>query len=233
MGLLELKKIENFWPNFLQEKIREGEWFTLSKSSFNFFGRSAALVLVFFFATKIASRFGTHLLAAHYIMIQLWLFSSFFIDGLAVTATLLTAQYLGKKQLSSLRGITYNISLLAFSVGGGFLILFAGFGHYLWPLFSHDPKLWSIIEQFWPFIWVSQPLNALAFIADGILFGMEEFRFLRRHIWIGCLLGYLPLVVLTIWQHQYSYLLWGLILLNLYRVISGYSRISSLLRRPA
>ena len=230
LGILELQKIPGFWPQFLQEKITDGEWFVLSKNSLHFLGRSAALTLAFFSATKMASQFGTQVLAAHYIMIQLWLFSSFFIDGLAATATLLAAKYLGEGQHAQLRQMASNITLLSFLVGLLFLAFYGSLGHLLWPIFSNDSQLWSTIELFWPLIWASQPLNALAFIADGILFGMEEFNYLRKHIWIGLLLGFLPLTIFGFWQHNYRYLLLGLIALNLYRTISSYLKITALLR---
>ena len=230
LGVWQLGKIQGFWPQFLREKIRHGEWLVVSRNSLNFFGRSAALTIVFFSTTKIASQFGTHLLAAHHILLQLWLFSSFFIDGLAVTGTLLGAQYLGEGKLFALKQMIRNISLLSFGMGICFLIFYWAIGSSLWPLFSNNPNLWQTLSLFWPLIWASQPLNALAFIADGILFGMESFQYLRQQMWIGHLLTYWPLAIFSIWSNNYAALLWGLILLSGYRVISGYLKIKRALR---
>ena len=226
MGAYELNKIPHLWRRFWREKMRSSEWKSMGQNSFYFFSRSFALVIIFFSATKIASQFGTLQLAAHHITIQLWLFASFFLDGLAVTATLLGAQYMGEKSIQTLRRMIGKISLLALAVGGFFLIFYGSAGHLLWPFFSRDSSLWANIALFWPFVWASQPLNALAFIADGILFGIGDFRFLGIHMWVGGLVFYLPLALLALWQNSYGYLLGGLVALNLYRTLSGYGKLS-------
>ena len=231
LGFWQLGRAQGFWPQFLRAKIGHGEWFVFSKNSLNFFGRSAVLTLVFFSSTKIASQFGTHILAAHHILLQFWLFSSFFIDGLAVTATLLGAQYLGEGKILALKQMIRHISLASLALGVCFLILYAAIGPSLWPLFSQNPALWATLNLFWPLIWASQPLNALAFIADGILFGMESFQYLRQQMWRGHLLTYWPLAILAIFAHNYALLLWGLILLNGYRVTFGYLKIKGVLKK--
>ena len=174
-----LGKGGHFWPQFFQVRGGGGEWLVMSKNSLHFFGRSAALTAVFFSATRGAAHFGTDLLAVHHIIVQLWLFSAFFVDGLAVTATILATHYSGENHRQHLRQLVRNISLISLATGTLFLLTYVTVGPLLWPLLTSDPLLWPLLNRYWPLISISQPTNALAFIADGILFGMGAFHYLR------------------------------------------------------
>jgi len=44
-------------------------------------------------------------------------------------------------------------------------------------LFSRDPAVLVLVSALLPFVVVSQPINALAFVWDGVLFGAGGFRF--------------------------------------------------------
>ena len=229
-GLWLLGKGGHFWPQFFQVRGGSSEWLVMSKNSLHFFGRSAALTAVFFSATRGAAHFGTDLLAVHHIIVQLWLFSAFFVDGLAVTATILATHYTGENHRQHLRQLVRNIALISLATGTLFLLTYLTVGPLLWPLLTSDPLLWPLLNRYWPLVSISQPTNALAFIADGILFGMGAFHYLRRHMWLGILLTYLPLAAYSLWVQDYQYLLWGLVILNLYRLASGYHRVAQQLR---
>ena len=68
-------------------------WLHFGKNSWDVFGRSFVLTSVFFLSTRMAAKASTVQLAAHQILLQLWLFSSFFTDGVAMTGTILGAAH--------------------------------------------------------------------------------------------------------------------------------------------
>lgn len=43
-------------------------------------------------------------------------------------------------------------------------------------LFSSDPAVLHLVAALLPFVIISQPINALAFVWDGVLFGAGGFR---------------------------------------------------------
>ena len=89
-------------------------------------------------------------------------------------------------------------------------------------LFVEDQK---VLEQLyvlkWPIV-ISQVFSAVAFVFDGLIFGLNGFGFLRKHMMIGAALTYVPLAAISIWYPDLLWIWAGLVVLNLYRGISGY-----------
>ena len=61
-------------------------------------------------------------------------------------------------------------------------------------LFTNDPSLTTIIDQYWWLIVVSSPFNALVFVYDGILFGSRDYKFLRNSVAGALVLAFLPVL---------------------------------------
>ncbi|MBG08627.1 MAG: hypothetical protein CME68_07700 [Halobacteriovoraceae bacterium] len=194
------------------------------KDSLALFGRSFVLTSVFFLSTRLAANLGVNALACHQILLQIWLFVSFFVDGVAMTANILGAKLYAKKEIEKLKGMFTNLLWLGGIIGGFFLILYFFLPSLVWSLFTFDKKVIELLSHIWPLIVWSQVINCISFVYDGLLFGLGEFRFLRRHMLLGSLLTFLPL---GLWSYSNKSLMaiWlGLILLNVYRYISGYLR---------
>ena len=64
--------------------------------------RTGTLTLAFFLLMTAATRLGPMTLAAHQIMLQLWLVTSFAVDGFALTASSLEPAFSGKARSSSI-----------------------------------------------------------------------------------------------------------------------------------
>lgn len=197
------------------------EWLRFGRNSLNLFGRSAGLSLSLFLAMRVASEFGIIELAAHQIMLQVWLFASFFTDGVAISGNILGAKYWAKKQFELLEELVKNLLLMGGSIGLAFCFAYLLFSSFIQGLFTTDLSVINVLSTIWWALAISQLSNALAFTLDGILFGLERFNFLRRHMLIGVGAVFLPFA-LWAWQQESLLLLWlGLIILNLYRMISG------------
>ena len=63
----------------------------------------------------------------------------------------------------------------------------------VWSLFTFDKKVLDLLSTVWPLVVWSQIVNCLSFVYDGLLFGLGEFKFLRRHMFLGAVLTFLPL----------------------------------------
>ena len=194
------------------------------KDSLALFGRSFVLTSVFFLSTRLAANLGVNALACHQILLQIWLFVSFFVDGVAMTANILGAKFYAKREVEKLKGMFTNLLWLGGIIGGFFLILYLLLPSLVWSLFTFDKKVIELLSHIWPLIVWSQVINCISFVYDGLLFGLGEFKFLRRHMLIGSLVTFLPL---GLWSYSNKSLMaiWlGLISLNVYRYISGYLR---------
>ena len=199
----------------------KGSFFKFSKNSLNLFGRSFILTSTFFIATKLAGGLSIEILAAHQIVLQCWLFSSYFIDGFAITANILGAKYNAKKDTHKFKTLCVRLMVLGGGIGLVFTLVFAIGTEMIWQLFTTDLKVFMVMALVWPLISYSQIINAIAFVADGLLFGTGDFAFLRRHMAWGFLIVFLPAIFYSVLYESFMAVWWGMVLLNIYRVISG------------
>lgn len=209
--------------HFFTNSFTQGVWFQFGKNSLNLFGRSFFLTICFFLATKLAGTIGVVQLAAHQILLQVWLFASFFTDGIAITGNILGARYWPSGQTAKTKNVFEKLLRLGGGIGLIFTLFF-GLGKVpISHLFTNDPEVLKLLYEVWPLIWMSQIPNSLAYVYDGLLFGLEAFDYLRKKMMMGVLLIFLPVALLTL-IYQSLYTLWfALILLNLYRLVTGFN----------
>ena len=69
---------------------------------------------------------------------------------------------------------------------------------------------------------ISQVFSAVAFVFDGLIFGLNGFSFLRKHMIIGALSTYVPLALISLWKPDLMWIWAGMVTLNAYRGLSGY-----------
>lgn len=220
--LLNDKKVKG---HFLSSKVKSSGWFKFGKNSLNIFGRSATLTTCFFLSTRFASSFGIKELAAHQILLQLWLFCSFLLDGVAVTGTILGAKYFSRGELGKVKIIFFRLLMIGGVIGIAFTFIYALGGSFLIGLFTKDEEVIKIIFGFWLLIVVSQVTNSFAFVFDGLLFGLEEFGYLRKFMIIGALMVFLPFALYATNTQSLTFLWVGMISLNIFRGFTGFYKI--------
>lgn len=220
--LLNDKKVKG---HFLSSKIKSSGWFKFGRNSLNIFGRSFTLTSCFFLSTRFAGGFGLKELAAHQILLQLWLFCSFLLDGVAVTGTVLGAKYFSRGELEKVKTIFYRLLIIGAVIGIAFTLIYAFGGKFLVGLFTTDEDVIKIIFSFWFLIVLSQVTNSLAFVYDGLLFGLEEFGYLRKYMIVGALFVFLPLAYFAMKSNSLTYLWVGMITLNVFRGLTGFYKI--------
>jgi putative MATE family efflux protein len=220
--LLNDKKVKG---KFLSSKVKKSGWFKFGQNSLNIFGRSFTLTTCFFLSTRFAGGFGIKELAAHQILLQLWLFCSFLLDGVAVTGTVLGAKYFARSEIEKVKLIFFRLLMIGGVIGIAFTFVYAIGGDFLVGLFTKDAEVIQIIFSFWILIIVSQITNSFAFVYDGLLFGLEEFGYLRKFMIIGALVVFLPLAFYAMKTNSLAFLWIGMISLNVFRGLTGFYKI--------
>jgi putative MATE family efflux protein len=196
---------------------------SLGNDGLNMAGRSGLLTLSFFLLTACASRLGTEVVAAQQVALQLWLLASFCIDGLAITATSLGGQFVGAGDGRSLAILSKRLLRLALGLGSCFLALYILAEPFLVGLFTNQEALFPLLRTLWLWLALTQPLNALAYVFDGLLFGHRAFGFLRQRMLEGVVFVFLPLLAVGFWYSQSLLGLWTAhFALNAYRLFSGW-----------
>lgn len=165
------------------------------------FVRTIMLNLTFYLATRYATGYGKTVIAAHTIALNIWLFSSFFIDGYSHAGNAIAGRLLGENRMESLFELGKKIAKISFWIGTGLGIVYLLSYSFLAKIFTNDV---AVIAQFNAVFWlviISQPINALAFALDGIYKGLGETKFLRNLLTGATLLGFVPIAVTSHYLH--------------------------------
>ncbi|WVZ65768.1 hypothetical protein U9M48_015080 [Paspalum notatum var. saurae] len=161
----------------LPPKIKDLEFVGYIKSGGMLLGRTLSVLITMTLGTAMAARQGTLAMAAHQICLQVWLAVSLLSDALAVSAQALIASSFAKLDYEKVEDVTYYVLKAGVLIGIALaLLLFASFGR-LGEVFSKDPMIIKIVGSGVLFVSASQPINALAFIFDGLHFGVSDFSY--------------------------------------------------------
>lgn len=140
-------------------------------------GRTIAVLLTMTLATSMAAREGPVQMAGHQICMQVWLAVSLLNDALAIAGQALLASDYSQGNYEQARFVIYRVLQIGLVTGIALgVILSLGFGAFS-SLFSTDPEVLGVV---WSGIWFvagSQPMNALAFVLDGLYYGVSDFGF--------------------------------------------------------
>lgn len=182
-GFKLFPKIEKLNPEFKQMLMLTG----------NMLIRTIALNMAFFLAGRLATSYGVNELAAHNILLNLWVFSFFFIDGFSNAGNAISGKLLGQKDFKSLTLlakdlIKYNLIVAAF-LALCFGILYPCLGSF----FSNNAQ---VVDHFYSIFWiiiVAQFISAITFTYDGIFKGLGEAAYLRDTLVVATLFIFWPL----------------------------------------
>ena len=160
--------------------------------------RSLAFQACFLSATAVAARFGTPSVAAHQVVLQLWVFMTTVLDALAIAAQSLVGAALGRSATDVARVVARRVTGYALVLGVVAAAVFAALAGPLPALFTPDPAVRATIPQAWWFFVALQPVAACVFALDGVLLGAGDAAYLRR-ITLRCALGgFLPLIWISL-----------------------------------
>ena len=180
----------------------------LVKMSLNLFVRTAALNYAIYLANKYATGYGNEYIAAQTIAMNIWLFSSFFIDGYANAGNAISGRLLGAKDYKKLWILGIDLSkysvLVAVILGGFYGIFY----HSLGRLFISEEEVLNIFYSIFWMVIAMQPINALAFTFDGIFKGLGEAKFLRNVLLIATFVGFAPTIVIADYYGLKLYGIW-------------------------
>lgn len=172
--------------------------------SLNLFVRALALNTTLILAVREATALGDKYIGAHTIAINIWLFSSFFIDGYGAAGNIMGGRLLGAKDYSGLwklskRIVLYGSMVSAILIGLGFL-----FYQPLGRLFSNDIVVLETFYSIFFILLLGLPISTIAFVLDGMYKGLGEMKTLRNVLLSATFLGFVPILYLS------KYFNWGL-----------------------
>ena len=131
--------------------------------------------------------------AAHQALRQLWMFLAFLLDAYAVTAQSLIGYFLGARRIDIGRQAARLACRWALGTGGA-LFLALLLGERLLAFLFVPPSAQALFMTGLLICAVTQPLNALSFVTDGIHWGTGDYAYLRNAMIVATGTGALVLL---------------------------------------
>lgn len=182
------------------------------------FIRTGMLNLFLIYTTRVANQISPNSGAAHQVLRQMWVFTALALDAFAATVQSLVGFFIGRGSLPNAKFVV-RIAL-AWSLGTGLALsalMAAGQGfviRYLVPASAI-----AVFIPAWLVSTLSQPLNSIAFLTDGVHLGTGDYGFLRNAVLTSSLIGILGLWLLE--RNGAGSLFWIWIMITIWIILRG------------
>jgi len=176
--------------------------------SLNLFIRTLALNVALYLSNAYATKYGNNYIAAQTIAFQLWLFFAFFIDGYSSVGNIISGKLLGARNYKSLKLLSLDLMKYAVIVAVILGVLCAIFYKFIAQIFTKDLLVIQTFEAIFWMVLLMQPLNALAFVFDGLFKGLAEAKALRNTLLVATFLGFLPALLIADYFNLKLYGIW-------------------------
>jgi multidrug resistance protein, MATE family len=209
------------WPR----QLRWGEARALLHVGGDLFLRTGMLTLFLLLTTRVATRSGADSGAAHQAIRQVWTFTALGLDALAITAQSLVGYFMGAQWVAQARRVAAVSSV--WGVGFGVVL---GLGMWLGEGVAArllvPATAVAVFSSAWGWATAVQPLNALAFVTDGIHWGTGDFRYLRNAVFVATLAGGAGLALIDVTAPRALAWVWAVMgVWILLRALLGIARI--------
>jgi putative MATE family efflux protein len=193
LTILIRKTAFNIWP----DSWRHPELSSMLKLSGDLFVRTLAMNVAYYLGNRQATLLGDAQIAAHTIAMNIWLFSSYFIDGYAEAAMVLSGRLKGEEDHTELRRVGLLLVKVCILIGAGMALTYALLYPYIGPFFSPDPVVQDLFSSIFWIVIASQIINGLAFAMDGIFNGLGDGRLMRNVLLVSTMFCFVPVVLFS------------------------------------
>jgi putative MATE family efflux protein len=174
----------------------------------NLFIRTIALNTALYFATAYATGYGKEYIAAYTIGLNIWLLGAFMVDGYSSAGNILAGKLLGAKEYKTLLLLSTKLTKYGLITGG----IIAAFGflfyNFIGQIFTKEPL---VLEQFYHVFWIvilTQPINAITFVFDGMFKGMGFMKYLRNVLILSTAFVFIPTLLFFDWLDYKLVAIW-------------------------
>ena len=158
----------------------------------NLFIRTIALNVALYMATSYATSYGNTQIAAYTIGVNIWLLGAFMIDGYSSAGNILSGKLYGAKDYKNLLLLGNQLIKYGIVVGCIMTVIGGVFYNSIGRLFIKEKE---VLEQFYNVFYIvllTQPINAISFIFDGMFKGMGKMKYLRNLLLLSTGLVFVP-----------------------------------------
>jgi MATE family multidrug resistance protein len=161
------------------------------------FLRTGLLLLFLLLATRAATRAGVEAGAAHQAIRQIWMLAAFMLGAFEVPAQSLVAFFLAGGDVARARQVAAVACRMGVATGALITIaMLLGSGPVAVLLVPESAR--PVFAGAWIACALSQPLNALSFVTDGVHWGTGDYTFIRNAMFAATGLGALGLATIRL-----------------------------------
>ena len=193
------------------------------------FLRTVAFQVCYVSAAAVAARFGAAAVAAHQVVLQVWNFLALVLDSLAIAAQSLVGAALGAGLAAHAKSVAWRVTAFSAVAASVLSVVFAAGASVLPEMFTNDRAVLDAVAVPWWFLVAQLPVAGVVFGLDGVLLGAGDATFMRNATIISALVGFLPLIWLSlvfgwglagIWSGLSAFILLRLVFVG-WRALSG------------
>ena len=140
------------------------------------FLRTLCLVAVNLFFTAAGARHGAVVLSVNTVMIQFYLFFSYFMDGFAYAGEALCGRFYGARNVRAFSETLRRLFLWAAAVTLLFTLAYMLGGMRFLEMLTDEPAVVATAHDFFGWVWLIPVAGAAAFIWDGVFIGITATR---------------------------------------------------------
>ena len=154
--------------------------------------RSLLIAATFFYFNSVSASLGNDILAINAVMLQFFMFFSYFVDGFAFAAEAIVGKYLGAKNLKMLKASVSRLMIWGLMLAITFTaVYFIGY-RLIVNLLTDNESLIMIIMDYKIWVVLIPLVSFSAFIWDGIFTGATASSYMRNNMIIAVLLVFIP-----------------------------------------
>ncbi len=192
------------------EKNRLLQFFKVSR---DLFFRTICLVGVTLWFTRVGASQGTLVLAANTLLMQFFMFFSYFTDGFAYAGEALCGRFAGSRDYENLRRVGRRLMLWGLAVAFVFTIIYGTGGNLLLSLLSNEHDVLVGAGEYLVWVIILPLCGFAAFVYDGIFVGVTSTGHLLISMLISAAVFFLSYILLFPWLGNHG--LWIAFLLYL------------------
>ncbi|KAI3472182.1 hypothetical protein Pfo_029670 [Paulownia fortunei] len=163
--------------NLLPPTMKDLQLSRFLKNGFLLLFRVIAATFCVTLAASLAAKLGSTSMAAFQICLQVWLATSLLADGLAVAGQAILANAFARNDYEKVVATSSRVLQLGLVLGLILCILVAIILQFSSQLFTKDINVLRLLQLGIPFVAVTQPINSLAFVFDGLNYGASDFAY--------------------------------------------------------
>lgn len=167
------------------------------KNGFLLLMRVIAVTFCVTLAASLAARQGATSMAAFQVCLQVWLAVSLLADGLAVAGQAILAGAFANKDFDRATATASRVLQMGLVLGFALAFILGTGLHFGAKIFTRDVNVLHLIQIGIPFVAVTQPLNSLAFVFDGVNFGASDFAYSAFSMVVVAIVSIICLLILS------------------------------------